>query len=64
MDVRIPPLRIKIVLESNPLKSTMLVGRLAAAITMILDTTTKTQTHEAGIGQVIMILIISILNIM
>ena len=30
MDMRIPPLRIKITLESNPLKSTMLVGRLAA----------------------------------
>ena len=29
MDTRIPPLRIKIVLESNPLKSIMLVGRLA-----------------------------------
>ena len=29
MDVRIPPLRIKIMLESNPLKSIMLVRRLA-----------------------------------
>ena len=28
MDMRIPPPRIKITLESNPLKSTMLVGRL------------------------------------
>ena len=28
MDVRIPTLGIEIVLESNPLKSTMLVGRL------------------------------------
>ena len=27
-DVRIPPLRIKIMLESNPLKSAVLVGRL------------------------------------
>ena len=29
MDMRIPPLRIKIMLESNPLKSIMLVRRLA-----------------------------------
>ena len=29
MGLGIPPLEIKIVLESNPLKSTMLVGRLA-----------------------------------
>ena len=29
MGLGIPPLKIKIVLESNPLKSTMLVGRLA-----------------------------------
>ena len=28
MDIRIPPLKIKKMLESNPLKSTMLVGRL------------------------------------
>ena len=28
MDMRIPPLKSKIMLESNPLKSTMLVGRL------------------------------------
>ena len=28
MDMRIPPLEIKIMLEWNPLKSTMLVGRL------------------------------------
>ena len=31
MDMRIPPLYIKIVLESNPPKSTILVGRLAVA---------------------------------
>ena len=31
MDMRIPPLRIKIMLESNPLKSTMLVGRLGVS---------------------------------
>ena len=30
MDTRIPPLRIKITLESNPLKSRILVGRLGA----------------------------------
>ena len=30
MGLGIPPLRIKITLESNPLKSTMLVGGLAA----------------------------------
>ena len=30
MDTRIPPLIIKIMLESNPLKPTMLVGRLGA----------------------------------
>ena len=29
MGLGIPPLNIKIMLESNPLKSTMLVGRLA-----------------------------------
>ena len=29
MDMRIPPLDIKIMLESNPLKSIMLVRRLA-----------------------------------
>ena len=29
MDMIIPPLRLKIMLESNPLKSTMLVRRLA-----------------------------------
>ena len=28
MGMRIPPLRIKIMLEPNPLKPTMLVGRL------------------------------------
>ena len=28
MDLGIPPLLIKIVLESDPLKSTMLIGRL------------------------------------
>ena len=28
MDMRIPPLEIKIMLESNPVKSTMLVGGL------------------------------------
>ena len=28
MNLGIPPLKIKIMLESNPLKSTMLVGRL------------------------------------
>ena len=32
--MRIPPLRIKIMLELNPLKSTMLVGRLAVLIEM------------------------------
>ena len=31
MGLGIPPLEIKIVLESNPLNSTMLVGRLALA---------------------------------
>ena len=30
--MRIPPLKIKIVLESNPLKSTILVGGLGVAI--------------------------------
>ena len=29
LDMRIPPLRIKIMLESNPMKSRMLVQRLA-----------------------------------
>ena len=31
MDMRIPPLRIKILLEPNPLKSSILVWRLAVA---------------------------------
>ena len=31
MDVRIPPLQIKIMLESDPPKSTMLVGRLGVS---------------------------------
>ena len=31
MDVKIPPFRIKIVLESNPRKSTMLVGGLGVS---------------------------------
>ena len=32
MDMRIPPLDFKIMLESNPLKSTMLVGRLGVFV--------------------------------
>ena len=32
MDMRIPPLEIKILLESNPLKSRSLVWRLAACV--------------------------------
>ena len=32
MDMRIPPLRIQIMFESNPLKSTMRVGRLAIPV--------------------------------
>ena len=32
MDMRIPPLRIKIMLSSNPLKSMMLVLRLAVDV--------------------------------
>ena len=36
MDMIIPPLRIKIVLESNPLKSTMLVGRLAVVAVVVV----------------------------
>ena len=35
MDMRIPPLRIKIMFESNPLKSTMLVGRLGVWFVLI-----------------------------
>ena len=34
MDLEIPPLSIKIMLESNPLKSTMLVGRLGVSYIM------------------------------
>ena len=33
MDMRIPPLKIKILLESNPLKSRILVQRLAVRLT-------------------------------
>ena len=36
MGLRIPPLRIKIMLESKPLKSTMLVGGLGVLPTKIL----------------------------
>ena len=35
MGLGIPNLRIKIVLESNPLKSTIVVGRLGVATLMI-----------------------------
>ena len=35
MDMIIPPLIIKIMLESNPLKSTMLVGRLDVNISLM-----------------------------
>ena len=33
MDIRIPPLKIKIMLESDPLKSTMLVGEWGVSAT-------------------------------
>ena len=36
MDLRIPPLEIKIMLESNPLKSRILVRRLAVGSTRVL----------------------------
>ena len=36
MNLGIPPLQIKIVLESNPLKSTMLVGRLGVLVYNII----------------------------
>ena len=36
LDMRIPPLEIKIVLESNPVKSMMLVGRLAVLLLLLL----------------------------
>ena len=35
MDLGIPPLRFKILLESNPLKSRVLVRRLAAVVEII-----------------------------
>ena len=39
MDMRIPPLKLKIMLESNPLKSRILIQRLAVALfTQILYT--------------------------
>ena len=34
MDMRIPPLKIEILLESNPLKSRILVRRLAIAVSV------------------------------
>ena len=37
MGLGIPPLQIKIMLESNPLKSTMLVGRLGVPSPPRLD---------------------------
>ena len=37
MDMRIPPLNIQIALESNPLKSTMLVGRLGVSSAAYVD---------------------------
>ena len=39
MGLGIPPLKIKIVLESNPLKPTMLVGRLGVVMLMMLTVT-------------------------
>ena len=36
MDMIIPPLRVKIMLESNPPKSKMLVGRLAVTLMTII----------------------------
>ena len=38
MDMRIPPLKFKIVLESSPLKSTILVGRLGVSFCICIYT--------------------------
>ena len=37
MYMRIPPLTIKIVLESNPLKSRIFVGRLGVVIMVVMN---------------------------
>ena len=42
MGMRIPALKINIVLESSPLKFTMLVGRLAVLLTMLITQMTLT----------------------
>ena len=39
MDMRIPPLKIKILLESNPLKSRILVQRSAVRVPSLPSTT-------------------------
>ena len=41
MDIRIPPLKIKILLESNPLKSRILVRRLAVPVSNVLHTVVR-----------------------
>ena len=43
MDMRIPPLKLKIMLESNPLKSRILVQRLA--VMTQLTHTQQSQGH-------------------
>ena len=46
MGLGIPPLRIKIMLESNPLKSTMLVGRLGVNNKRNSMTTLNKKNHK------------------
>ena len=67
MGLGIPPLIIKIVLESNPLKSTMLVGRLAVMWTfpvLIAETSRSVQgVCREPINKCICIIIIIIIVI-
>ena len=49
MGLRIPPLSIRIMLESNPLKSTMLVGRLGVRSVLVDSTPQTVQMGRAHI---------------
>ena len=48
MDIEIPPLELKIMLESNPLKSRILARRLAVSTLSRLAATPKPDVRAAG----------------
>ena len=50
MDMRIPRLQIKIMLESNPVKSTMLVGRLGVGVSLHVQTLMLTDVQTPFLG--------------